>query len=425
MLTDKFKNLIRYRLALNKYSLCAVNYWDLASDKCVLTSTISYFNWVLCYYQGIGATPLLVFLIYFHFITQDEQVDVNIYKSFGMTFMILALGIVILCSLVVSILKQLKVEVCAFYNACFQLDSRLKDGITTSSDNGVALLQTAMKSCISYEFLLALVVIWTTVPPVFLSVFMFHPCDPLHILLEDVFELKVTPSSPLMIMISLIYGTSCFALCNTFATYIFNLMLVITSCCLWLNAITPTAEASVGVYATEKLGELDCHHVFRIFRCQQLLCTYSNEIVAKFRFTLHIAILHVTVIICSYLIIRNFDLFLGNGAYELLIMLGTLVVLALLMCSMESIFIGSLLKLSSIVKIKILTMSSRKRYSYKVARSFTDIVVNTTYPLFRMSNATFMEFINIKGNYLKNTKPRIVSTLIVRINHSYMDVNCV
>ncbi|CAL8130859.1 unnamed protein product [Orchesella dallaii] len=263
MLTEKFKNLIRYRLAITKYSFCAVNYWDLASDQCVNTISISYWNWVLCYYCGIAAIPLLLALIYFHMTStmQDEHEEINIYKNLGMTFMMLETGILIFCSLVVSILKQLKVEVCAFYNACFKLDSQLKVGIKNSSENGSALLNNAMKSCIPYEYLLALVVLGTSVAPVIMAVFMFHPSDPMHILLEDVFELKVTPSSPLIVILSVLYGLGVFAMSNTFSTYIFDFMLAITSCCLWLKAILPTAKESVGVYTTTKLGALDCHHI--------------------------------------------------------------------------------------------------------------------------------------------------------------------
>jgi len=139
MFSETFKNLIRYRLAIIKYTLCASTYWDIPFNRCVLDHAVSYRNWMICYHGGIATIPLLVGYLYTQHTAQNDIFDVETnakdladsknYKNLSITLMFAETATVTFCLLLVSILKQMRVAICAFYNGCFQLDCRLKGKI--------------------------------------------------------------------------------------------------------------------------------------------------------------------------------------------------------------------------------------------------------------------------------------------------------
>ncbi|CAL8130835.1 unnamed protein product [Orchesella dallaii] len=242
---------------------------------------------------------------------RDEHKGSTHYKDLGTTFTILVGLVLLLCCLVVSILKQLKEEVCNFYNGIFQMDMALKRLFKNEDENREQLLTAAMntKECKMWANVLALASFCTLFPPIVMFLFMFHPCDPMHRILVDLMEIKVTVSSPRAIILASFYGWGVFAICCTFVSFIYAVALTIASSTLWLNALMPTGKVAgrEADFQTQIMGPIEFSTIRRIYRCHQLLCVYQNAIVAKIRIAVHFLILHTTVILAACGVARNED----------------------------------------------------------------------------------------------------------------------
>ncbi|CAL8130825.1 unnamed protein product [Orchesella dallaii] len=342
MLTDRFKNQIKFRLGVIKYAICSVLYWEYKVDKCVCSPPYIFYIWCTSYFSGVSAMPLLVSVVYFNILEKLEHSnDINdlqdvstLYKDLGTTFTVLITLILLFCLLIVHILKDLKQDFCAFYNGCFRMDLALKGNFKTGDERRNQLLNAAMntKECKIWEYALLLATICTLFPPILIFIFMFHPCDPLHRILVDLFEIEVIYSSPKVLFIAFVYAWSCFALCCTFVCAVYTVALTIASSCLWLNAIMPKRRVGGREYSfeTEMMGQLDFKMITHIYRCHQLLCAHQNAIVANFEFCTHFVILHSTVILAAFILIKNASTFIDQGAIELLLIFGGFMVGAMM-----------------------------------------------------------------------------------------------
>ncbi|CAL8130823.1 unnamed protein product [Orchesella dallaii] len=277
MISNKIKNLVRIRLSIMKYMLCCLLYWDRRQEKFLQAPPYIFFTWCYCYYSGIAGLPLLFGVMYLNIQELQGVYDSNeeddsitrIYKSLAISFNVLITGAIIFCSLIVSILKQMRVEVCVYYNAIFQLDSVLKDDFKAGNENGEELLQAAMntKTAKFCEASLVVTTFYTIGFPFVMFLFMFHPTDPVHRILVDIMDIPVTPTSPVALAVAFVYGWSCFAMCSTFITFIYIVNLTLTSSCLWVMALKPVSRTGAGdsEFETEMMGQMDCHKMIRIY----------------------------------------------------------------------------------------------------------------------------------------------------------------
>ncbi len=138
MLTKRSSRLIQLRLAIIKYSGCSVIHWDTKKGEVVPTHNYIYWTWCISYYSGIAISPILLGILYFYAQEENERLNSGDsddsdaakkqrgVKNLAMTFLLAATAVIIFCSLVVSILKASRRDVCAFYGACFKLDKRIQ-----------------------------------------------------------------------------------------------------------------------------------------------------------------------------------------------------------------------------------------------------------------------------------------------------------
>lgn len=260
-----------------------------------------------------------------------------------------------------------------------------------------------MKSSLvkSYGYVAQVSVYISLLPPVVMTFMMFHPIDALHTILEVAFELKVS-FQPKFILIALTYGWASFAMCNTFITYICTIFLTSLTCIYWSQAIRPVANRSNSQYETQHLGVMSSDRILSIYREHQILCIYNNSFVAMFRVSLHFALLHSMFILCLYLIIKYFAMFVEKGAMELIGVLMMFVLIALGIVKIESILGGHVVESSVTLKKSLMMLTSRKTSEYKVAVSLQKLSVKTTYPLFSVSHETFLEFLNVSVDHIVN-----------------------
>ncbi|CAL8130841.1 unnamed protein product [Orchesella dallaii] len=187
-----------------RYMQCCVIYWDRSQKKFMLAPPYIFYIWCTCYYEGIVAVPLLFLLMHLNIKdfqeadeSENEHSITRIYKSLAISFNALITCAIIFSSLMVSILKQMRVDICFFYNATFQLDTNLKESFKAGNEEGQQLLRAAMNSKAGkfYEMALGITTIYTIGLPIVMFFFMFHPTDPLHRILVDILDIPVEPTS--------------------------------------------------------------------------------------------------------------------------------------------------------------------------------------------------------------------------------------
>lgn len=238
-------------------------------------------------------------------------------------------------------------------------------------------------------------------PPVVMTCMMFHRIDALHTILEEYFEMEVE-FTPKFILIALSYGWACFALCNTFMTYIFPVLLASILSTIWTRSMLPTIKVSRTHFETKGLGVMTMDKIISVYRNNQVLCCHANSFIAMFRFSLHFAMLHILFIVCSFLVIKHFNTFFEMGAMELIGVLFMFIIIAIGICKFECLLAGATVESSDDFKQSFLKLLGRSHYAYKTALSFQRLSVKTTYPLFTLSHESYLEFLNVSVDHIVN-----------------------
>ncbi|CAL8067990.1 unnamed protein product [Orchesella dallaii] len=299
MISDISKRATKLRLQVANHTKCSVMYWDTKQDRCVLTSGVDYWNWVLAYYPGYLIIPMLVLILYLKMNSDEFPEEENftiksnqnaaanrkmtkIFPMIAMIFMGLLVFIVIFCQALVSELKARKVEICTFFNSFFELDRKLKEAFNRG--NGSKIIDQLIKSNRFNDACYLLTSGLSFIPPFVLFIFFFHPSEPLHMILEEILEIDVKPSFSIF-CIDAIYCVEAYAASNTMFAFIITAVFALTSSVSWLNAVMPlnSLNAKATYFETESFGVLDFKTIIWIYRCHQLLCLYANDILANIR----------------------------------------------------------------------------------------------------------------------------------------------
>ncbi|CAL8127471.1 unnamed protein product [Orchesella dallaii] len=164
MFSKLVKRAVATRFAIIKHSGCALMYWDKRSDLCVLSSTCMYWNYCVCY--SIVAVGILMVLQMLYHLGNTEEIPEAIFEgtstqlypnSVFIKVALLVAGVMVVvgifCLLIVSILIQMKEEVCQFINACFELDKRLEALVALGKMNGMKTLRDATITNSTYDAL--------------------------------------------------------------------------------------------------------------------------------------------------------------------------------------------------------------------------------------------------------------------------------
>jgi len=126
--------MVRFRLALIKYGYISVIQWDPTKNRCVICGNYAFWNGYLLCVFGTAITTFFSAHLFIKIQTSDEMEDVddgnlesrNRYRELGSLVMIMGVMLVALMLSLVYLVIEKKVEASAFYNACFQLDTKLK-----------------------------------------------------------------------------------------------------------------------------------------------------------------------------------------------------------------------------------------------------------------------------------------------------------
>lgn len=228
---------------------------------------------------------------------------------------------------------------------------------------------------------------------------LFHPADPVHNLLKDVFEIKVEPTLFIFCFaIVLFWGV--FLIIQIFINFIIVFALYIYLTGFWLTAIMPKSvqiyNFKSNVYHVKTLNQDIVHQEVLIWvhRCLHCVNALVHELVGKPCVTFHSTGILIAVVASSFAIIRFYNgMFDGTamGLSLFLVLLGVSVLLTTLY-SFECHFLGQLEDISKTYKSKILKVSKRQSVLYKTAKSFQLLRLKSGGTFFNVNRSTFLEW---------------------------------
>lgn len=151
-----------------------------------------------------------------------------------------------------------------------------------------------------------------------------------------------------------------------------------------------------------KFWKICCFALIATYRSLQTLCTCLNALIKRFRVACHIAIVHILIVLFTFLLMRNYELCFDNGEYGVLFVMATLLSIAMIVIRLECIEIGLVVDTSTSIKEWVVDNTRRKHYFNKAVRSLQVMYLATAGDLFIVSKDTFVEFYNISLDHLIN-----------------------
>ncbi len=228
---------------------------------------------------------------------------------------------------------------------------------------------------------------------------LFHPADPVHNMLKDLFEVEV----------KLNLFTFCFAIAKMGAVFL-NIGIVVNFVCLallsvylagyWLRVALPTGisehnhKLKTYNFQTDGIGNVSEDSLIWLYRSLQCTYTISDHIFCNTRIALHSTALVIVAVVTSFSLVRYHDILLDGSALGIsfFFVLSFGLVLALTIYSLECFFTGDLEDTWTNFKRSILKRTNRNSSVHKTAKSFRPISLKTGGPYFNVNRSTFLEW---------------------------------
>ncbi|CAL8130777.1 unnamed protein product [Orchesella dallaii] len=407
MMFSRIKRIVSLRLHIFKYCYCCPFYWDYSKDKLVLSGPKIFFGWGVLLYGSTFLIPLVLTMLYGHLnsnqlpeegnceLCENENGNQRLVLVFGTLVSLLGAGIL----LVALVIQEEREYFRNIYHATWNLISRLEERFGGQLERNPEI----QKSLNQYEYICTYACLSSTILTFVFPLTIFHPADPFHRIIEDVFGITVSSFPKITFLLGLAYGWVVFIVENTAIFAIISFLLPNFSSSIWINAFMPQNVLNDNhYYATLKLGAASHHQIIFVYRSHQLLWTHYNALIAKLRISLHFAMLHVLVVALTFIVIRYMGEFLRDGEYFFAFLIVSGLLSSIVTAKLECKLIGKLVKDSVNMKEKLLKLSGRGGFVYKTARSFLPHRALSTYPFFVVTNETFLEFLDICVDHVVN-----------------------
>lgn len=237
------------------------------------------------------------------------------------------------------------------------------------------------------------------------------PHEPLHMLLQDLFETKISfnvSSIPYLIIFNwsastmATYALQCISLCLGYT-------ILGTSCSEFMIPTNITVKLKhMSKYkgqqtqyeiTTKQLGTLDESSIIHLFRCCQVINKLANGVLACMEVSFMQIVLLVMYVVLSYMIIAGQQLVFENEALVGFALVGlfTSLYIEFQVAAMTDEIVTASTKFVS----KSLKLSLRKSMYWKFAKSCPKCLdIKIAYPFFQMSKQTFPEFVLEGLNFL-------------------------
>jgi len=242
--------------------------------------------------------------------------------------------------------------------------------------------------------------------PVLFALTFFHPADPFHRIIEDVLELHVHLSLP-MIFASCLYSIGAIISGNSLTVIILVGLVNFASFMLWVKAampkelanFSPTNESRGGLasrkYVTNNLGLQPPSKLIFAYKCLYLQCTYLNVFYSDIRLTVHVFLEHLLVVVSTFGLIRYGDTLVEQREYMMLAVCFFAIIVPILEMKMKCDAFGGMRDDCDRFKKCLLITNNRRSYVWKNAIGLRRIIILSTHPFFKISHSTFIEFLHV------------------------------
>ncbi|CAL8130769.1 unnamed protein product [Orchesella dallaii] len=295
-----------------------------------------------------------------------------------------------------TIIKQKRKHFKNLFGATWKLDQMFSDLYRTKLIHRKDVRRIITK----YELVILFASIFTALFPLAFPITFTQPVDPLHRILEDLLDIEVK-FSPLIICVGLSYAWCVFCVCNTFITSVLPIVLASCSCCVWTTTMTPN-KLNGQKYNTKRLGNISPQMIIHVYRCYEVLWSNFNDIFSNIRTALHLIILHIVMVISSYICVKHTNEFILQREYVFAGIIIAGVVVPLIITKLECLFLGGMREDSQILRNNLVNLSNQAGFVYKSAVSFRLHCLKVTHPFFTVSYDTFLEFVNISVDHILN-----------------------
>ncbi|CAL8130783.1 unnamed protein product [Orchesella dallaii] len=211
----------------------------------VLSTRKIFFGWKVVLYGHLILVPLVLSMFSHHDNSmqcpEDDEKEYQICKNdHGNDLLVLVFGTLIsllgsAMALVASVIQEEREHFRNVYHANWNLISRLEQ----KYGNQLEANHQIRKSLKIYEYICAYSCLGSTILTFVFPVTIFHPADPFHRILEDVFGMSVSSYPKTTIFVGLVYGWLVFLVENTAIFVVISFQLPIFSSFIWINAIMP------------------------------------------------------------------------------------------------------------------------------------------------------------------------------------------
>lgn len=131
MISEKIIRLVVWRLAIIKYGYASAFYWDLKTNKLVISPNNKYWTWCILYAFAVSVIPMMCIYICINVHSDEDSVisesnGSSIYKPITLVLTAAIICIMICCVLIVSVLKIHRLEICNLYQTTLILNGTIQ-----------------------------------------------------------------------------------------------------------------------------------------------------------------------------------------------------------------------------------------------------------------------------------------------------------
>lgn len=395
MITDETIKCLRERLCLLvKYTSSGPFYWNKKCNRFVPLSSYFSIQWHATHYAGfIWEVTLLIYSL-FSLVTKEipEEGQSTQEATESVLLPVLGIGLWFIISSIRgfgSICTEYQHEITLSLNKLLEMDRNYTELYPGCIHPKTLVLERIIKLITTASLLC---------PPGFSMIF-FHPENPIRNMFQSILETELSTSSPAAWLLFALQIWGVLAYGGIAVTGITHVAINVFACGIWLELLTPVNSASVYIkgerhFQTEQLGRIGEKELVRFYRTMQVCCQIENEWTGKVRVAFHHIALVMIGVICAFSLIKYTRNLIEEGLFTgMIFTLGLLLVglTAAFFCYMECYHLGNLDSKWRAFKEKLLRGSKRNQNTYKVARSFGVVTIQTAYPFFSVKNSTFME----------------------------------
>lgn len=248
--------------------------------------------------------------------------------------------------------------------------------------------------------------------PIAFAVSLFHPADPLHNIIEDVFEIpvKISPFFLCVLVPLEIWGVYALTLVATIFILLGLIQVFVIK--FWLSVALPlqtkddiflSRQRNVQLLRTVDLGHVREDVAIWLYRSLQVLTALSNKAMSTNRMVYHANGVMMCAVVSAFASIKFRKELLAQSSANtvgLLLILNIGFTLMIFVYFCECNLLQEVEWRWILFKSRLLSKSKRKSVLHKAARSFRAVTLNLGGNFFNVNKSTFLDWCMALQNHL-------------------------